>query len=172
MRASITLATYLFIAIIYVFRPVHADTLNFDSFLEGFDRECSMNASFNDFNESLIDRVYSNRKSRLPPDLRTAFGAAQILRRPSHAEVFIPLSGASWRGVPLAGLVFFIGNDNGINSKAVVFSGSSSEVRRVFGPSVNASARALKNDPNNITEMSIGFGTTLGKPSIICEMST
>jgi hypothetical protein len=149
-----------------------AHAQSFDRFLDGFDRQCKTNAQFEDFSRSLGQRVFQGGQTQLPQELRSAFGAARIVRKSDHMDVFVPLTGATWRGVPLAGIQFFMGIENGISVNAVVFAAPASEVRRVFGPTVTASARAMQADPNNESGSTISLGTTAGKPSIVCDLST
>ncbi|WP_454915439.1 hypothetical protein [Xanthobacter sediminis] len=71
----------------------------------------------------------------LPPELAAAFGAATSRNFGDYTLVTVPVDG-TFGSLPLSGMTFSFGNQNGISAITLVFAASQADVAMAFGDSV------------------------------------
>lgn len=163
-----------FAVLVLIFSALSAAAQPLDGFLSGMLRGCQMSPEFNDFMKSLADRASGRGKARIPPQIYDAIGRADVRDRGDYYEIAVPFTG-TWKRLPLRGITYFLGKDNGIYGWQVLFRTSLSSVRATFGGDLQTSRRLLlKDDVMGIYSAdSIKIGTTRnGTPYFSCDLST
>ena len=154
------------------------EPVTFDSFLSGIE-SCRPTPSFDAFVRSLGEKygndfgttkavVRSNVQIAVPANVSAGIGAPASVNKKDFTVVTVPAAGA-YRGLPVAGFEFTLGNENGISLAAVTFSAPLADVRKVFGAAAARANAAGKKEEFAQYAVSFGKGPN-GR--IICDRST
>lgn len=156
----------------------HPDAPALDDLLSGLDAQCSASPSLEAFRSALRD-VDGDRypltpeaaKSQLDAPLRSAIGAIRILEETADYQLIQVDVVGTWRGVPVEGLVFWLGKSNGILSLVVIFSPPHGPALDAFETRISASAKRMAEDPENLNAASTGIQVEAERVQVWCDWS-
>ncbi|PLX35853.1 MAG: hypothetical protein C0606_17305 [Hyphomicrobiales bacterium] len=165
--------TIWFAALFLAAGATAATAQSLDGFLGGMLNGCQMSSEFEDFTQSLADEAAGSGMIRVPPRVKDAIGGADIQDREDHYLISVPVT-ATWKGLPLSGITYFLGKENGIYGWQVLFAATAEQVDATFGADEKRSrAILLKNDPMGaFSPDSVKIGKTSdGVPYFLCDLS-
>ncbi|NIX75977.1 hypothetical protein [Microvirga terricola] len=153
--------------------PSSGQARKLDAFLGEFQGGCTGSDEYGAFVASLGEWYTSSGSLQnpivAPEEIKKAMGPLRAVDRGEYVSISVPLAG-TFKGLPVSGLEFELGNENGIHTEAILFASKLSEVRRLLGRSVVASRKTLaKKFPNSVP--SIDIVQEKGQVKILCILS-
>jgi hypothetical protein len=148
-----------------------------DALLAGVEAGCGGNDRLSDLLSSIAepgpDFSWKARPSVLaPPELAGAFGAPVLRSGDDEHSVFsVPVTGATWLGIPVVRIDRWVGHGNGINGFAVVVASDAATVESTVRAklTITDSCAGVEDCPTEPSELS--FTATEGGTSANCDTS-
>ena len=154
--------------------PATAGARSLDDLLLGFDDAC-------DYSDALADLLQSSyafaRKEGaivLPAGYETVFGPPSVRLQDEYLHIVLPVTGGTWRGVPVKEIEVYITElASGFSYQAVVFP---ADARKAAEAAFHERGRAAKKKLEKQDETGFGwdtgFAVTEGVPRYQCDLST
>lgn len=147
--------------------PAIAAEVQLDAFLAGFADGCRQSEDYLAFRRTMVDEALAlTRRTEMPDAVRPAVGRAEIVGRDEGEgwiSVVVPVTGATFRGLPVTRLELGYASGYPLVDDAVVFAAPAEAVQAAFGPAVEAFARE---NPESILEYAVT--TKDGAPRLSC----
>ncbi len=163
-----------FAALAFLAGITAADAQSLDGFLSGMLKGCEMSKDFTDFTQSLADEAVGQGKIRVPSQVRDAIGTARISDGVDHYLISIPVT-ATWKGLSVSGITFFLGKGNGIYGWQVLFAATPADVDKTFGADAKRSRQILlqHDQMEAFSADNVKIGVTPERvPYFLCDLST
>jgi len=153
--------------------PPVAAAADLSGFLGGFERRCSGSKGFVRYMFSLGEKYTSSgdlsRKVLVPAGFETFVGKEKVTDKGEYMDISVPLRG-TYRGLPVARLDFWLGNENDIYTVAIVFDTPMKVVQSALGAEVARAQKTLPSKfPNRVP--SIEIVPEIGGAKLVCILS-
>lgn len=143
------------------------EPVTFDGFFKGIE-SCRTTPAFDSYYKSLgakfgnlsgSKRAVVNAAVKLvvPGEIQRGLGGGTSTSNGDHTVVRIEAAG-TYQGLPVKGLEFVLGNENGIAIHSVLFSAPRAEVIKKFGTVVARANKAAKTASEEEGGFTVGFG--------------
>jgi hypothetical protein len=129
-------AVPVFAVIAFTPAAASAEPVRLDEFLAGFGDQCQQTDAFVRFKATMIVADHGGwkltRRTEIPADIRPAIGRAEITAidaEDGSAMVTIPVTGATFRGLPVSAIRVGFADEYPLIDDSVQFAGTLAEVR-------------------------------------------
>lgn len=145
-----------------------------DPLLEGFDDACD----YSDGLATLLQSSYAFARKEgdiiIPAGYETVFGPPTVAPVDEYLHITLPVSGGTWRGVPVQEIeVFITALESGFSSHAVIFpAGAVKQAEETFKARGEAAQTKLTAQDESGLGWQTGFSVIDGVPRYMCDLST
>lgn len=145
-----------------------------DDLLQGFDDACDYSDALADLLQSSYAFARKEGAIAIPAGYEAVFGPPTVRPQDEYLHIVLPVTGGTWRGVPLKEIEVYITElASGFSYQAVVFSTDALKAAEAaFRERGLAAKRKLEKQDETGFGWDTGFAVTDGVPRYQCDLST